>query len=140
MLSINIDTCTSNHVTLVRTDLNVEYDTAQVIIRRYNKQYNHKKLEKHIIQNMGEIETDMIKFIHVNNIGKVVDTLNMSLQNAHKITKMKEKHKIDIRKKNIMEEVNEKFINFRESLKGGIDDEVEENIYTTTRKKVTYEM
>ena len=91
---------------------------------------------------MGEIETYMIKCIHENNIEKAGDTLNMHLQNAHKITKMKEKHKIDTRKKNIMEEVNEKFINFRQSLEGGTNDEVEEklNIYTTTRKKLTYEM
>ena len=41
MLNINIDTCTSNHVILARAeDLNFEYDAAQVIIRRHNKQYN----------------------------------------------------------------------------------------------------
>ena len=41
-----------------------------------------------------------------------------------------------------MNEVNEKFNNFREAIKDGSNDEIEEklNIYTTSRKKLTFQI
>ena len=141
-LSVNMDTCPSIHVILARAeDMNSEYDPEQMIIRRYNKQYDYNKLEEYITEMKNETETEMTRCLHENDFKSVIEVLNVHLHNAHQISKVKEKRTIDS-KKNIMNEVNEKFNNFREAIKDGSNDEIEEklNIYTTSRKKLTFQI
>ena len=107
-------------------------------MNRYNKSYDFIQLEEYIIRNKDENIGNMNKELCNNHIENAIHKLNMNLDTAHKLSKLPSKFSQNKANRRLMANANDKFNDYRESLKHGVEEEITDalNTYYQARKRL----
>ena len=118
--------------------MNYEYDPDKPIIRRYNKHFDFKKFDDHIVQHKEELDLNLC----MHDVNEFVEHLDRFIVKAHEVSKTNVRVEKDNAPVEIMNEVNEKFKELQNALKGKNDIEINRSYenYLTSRKKLNTKM